>query len=212
MPVCTILAALTAAAITGPAPAARGELPYFTRYPDDAYRIVSQFGSSTRIGGGWRAQPNQGIDIIARVRTPVYGVAHGVVVRVAVEPGRGRVVEIATTGAGPAYLTVYTHLHSVEVTEGAPVRAGQRIGTVGDTGTVPRGIAFLHFELLKAGQAVNPEPLFRTRPDGRVQCVDPERAARPPEAGGYAPNRLAEALRGNRDGAPLLYPVACLRE
>ncbi len=77
---------------------------------------------------------------------------------------------------------------------------------------MPRGIAFLHFELLTAGRAVNPEPLFRSRPDGEIQCVDPERAARPPEAGGYAPHRLAEALRGTRLGAPLLYPVACIRE
>ena len=144
MPDQTLMAALIAAALGGldlPEP------PPFTRYPDEAYPIVSQFGSWKGIGGGRREAPNEGVDVIARVRTPVHAAAYGVVRRVAVERERGRVVEIETTGTQPDYVMVYTHLHAATVAPGQPVRAGEPIGAVGDTGQVPRGIAFLHFEL-----------------------------------------------------------------
>ena len=183
MPHRTKLAALIAAALTGAAPEI--DPPHITRYPTEAYWIVSRFGSWEAVGGGRRERPNEGVDIIARVRTPVYAAAHGVVTWVATEPERGRVVEIAATGTEPAYLLVYTHLHRIDVAPGEAVRAGQPVGTVGDTGQVPRGIAFLHFELREAdGTPTNPEPLFQSRPAGGVQCVDPETAAKTPEAGG----------------------------
>jgi murein DD-endopeptidase MepM/ murein hydrolase activator NlpD len=210
MPGRILLAALLAAAVTGDVP--EPEPPPYTRYPAHAFPIISQFGAFNRIDGGRRAAPNPGVDIIARVRTPVYAAAHGTVTLAATEPERGRVVEIATSHTEPAYTLIYTHLHTLAVAEGAPVRAGAPVGQVGDTGQVPRGIAFLHFELrLTDGGPVNPEPLFRARPEGRVECVAPERAAKPPEAGGYAWDRFAETRRGARAGAPLLYPVACVR-
>ena len=211
MPDRTLLTALIAAALTGAAP--EMEPPPFTSYPDAAYPIVAQFGAWNRIGGGWRKAPNEGVDIIARVRTPVYAAAHGEVTRVRIEPERGRVVEIATSATEPDYVMVYTHLHAAVVEPGQEVAAGEPIGAVGDTGQVPRGIAYLHFELrLKDGSAVNPEPLFRSRPEGRVQCVDPERVSRHPASGGYALDRFRTTRSGARVGAPLLYPVACLRE
>jgi murein DD-endopeptidase MepM/ murein hydrolase activator NlpD len=211
MPGRTMLALMIGAALTGAAP--EPERPAATRYPANAYWIVAQFGSFSRIGGGRRDDANPGVDIIARVRTPVLAAAHGRVTLAATEPRRGRVVEIATTRTDPPYTLVYSHLHAVAVAEGEAVRAGQPVGAVGDTGEVPRGIAFLHFELRAAdGGPRDPEPLLRSRPEGRIQCVDPETAARPPEAGGYAPDRFAETLSGARDGAPLLYPVACTRE
>jgi hypothetical protein len=167
MPDQTLMAALIAAALGGAEPVLP-EPPPFTRYPDEAYPIVSQFGSWKGIGGGRREAPNEGVDVIARVRTPVHAAAYGVVRRVAVERERGRVVEIETTGTQPDYVMVYTHLHAATVAPGQPVRAGEPIGAVGDTGQVPRGIAFLHFELRRTdGRAVNPEPLFRSRPEGR---------------------------------------------
>jgi murein DD-endopeptidase MepM/ murein hydrolase activator NlpD len=211
MPDQTLMAALIAAALGGAEPVLP-EPPPFTRYPDEAYPIVSQFGSWKGIGGGRREAPNEGVDVIARVRTPVHAAAYGVVRRVAVERERGRVVEIETTGTQPDYVMVYTHLHAATVAPGQPVRAGEPIGAVGDTGQVPRGIAFLHFELRRTdGRAVNPEPLFRSRPEGRVQCVDPERASKHPDAGGYALDRFRTTRSGAREGAPLLYPVACWR-
>jgi murein DD-endopeptidase MepM/ murein hydrolase activator NlpD len=213
MPYRSLLAALMLAAVTGPATEApESEPPRITRYPAEAWRITSQFGSSEAIGGGRREKRNEGVDIIARVRTPVYAAAHGVVTLVATEAERGRVVEISLTGADRAYRMVYSHLYSVAVAEDDAVRAGQPVGAVGDTGRVPRGIAFLHFEFRREdGRPVNPELLLRSPPDGMIECVDPERAAQPPEAGGYAPDRFAEILQGYRNGAPLLYPVACTR-
>ena len=211
MPDRTILAAVITAAVTGAAPEI--EPPGVTRYPADAYPIVSQFGSWSAVDGGRRESPNEGVDIIARVRTPVHAAAHGTVTRVGADATRGRFVEIATTATEPAYLLIYAHLHRVDVTAGQAVRAGQPIGAVGDTGRVPRGIAYLHFELRESDSTpTNPEPLLRSRPTGRVQCVDPETGMKPPEEGGYALDRFAKARRGIRSEAPLLYPVACQRE
>jgi hypothetical protein len=45
-----------------------------------------------------------------------------------------------------------------------------------------------------------------------VQCVDPERASKHPDAGGYALDRFRTTRSGAREGAPLLYPVACWRD
>jgi murein DD-endopeptidase MepM/ murein hydrolase activator NlpD len=101
MPDQTLMAALIAAALGGAEPVLP-EPPPFTRYPDEAYPIVSQFGSWKGIGGGRREAPNEGVDVIARVRTPVHAAAYGVVRRVAVERERGRVVEIETTGTPSA--------------------------------------------------------------------------------------------------------------
>lgn len=214
MPDRTLLAALIVAAVTGPMTGEVPEVepPRITRYPSEAYPIASQFGSREAIGGGRRAAGNEGVDIIARVRTPVYATAHGVVTLAATEPERGKVVEVTLSHADRPYRAIYSHLHSVEVAPGQTLRAGAVIGAVGDTGQVPRGIAFLHFELRREdGRPVNPEPLFRGRPDGLVECVDPATAARPPEAGGYALDRFAATRRGELPGAPLLYPVACTR-
>jgi murein DD-endopeptidase MepM/ murein hydrolase activator NlpD len=114
MPDQTLMAALIAAALGGAEPELPAPPP-FTRYPDEAYPIVSQFGSWKGIGGGRRGAPNEGVDIIARVRTPVHAAAYGVVRRVAVERERGRVVEIETTGTQPDYVMIYTHLHASTV-------------------------------------------------------------------------------------------------
>jgi len=209
-----LIAFAAAMAFASVAPAVTWQAPEATRYPEHAYRIVSPFGSYIGIGGGRRERPNDGVDIIARVRTPVYAAEHGEVRRVAIETRRGRVIEITTTRTTRPYTLVYTHLHGAEVEPGGTVRAGQRIGSVGDTGQVPRGIAYLHFEVLAPGDGkpLDPESFLRSRPSGAIQCVDPEIAMKDPEAGGYGFDRFAEIRSGARAGAPLLYPVACLRE
>ena len=191
------------------AAAAAPPIPERTLYPPEAWPIVSAFGSVDAVGGGRRESPNPGVDIIAIVRTPVLAAEHGEVTLAAVEPGRGKVVELRTTATGRPLTLAYSHLHAISVASGETVAAGQPVGSVGDTGRVPRGIGHLHFEVRAAGGivALDPEPFLRARPDGRIECVDDARAA----AGGYPPGRFRAIRAGMRDGAPFLYPVACTR-
>jgi len=211
MPGRTIIALAIAVALSGDPSAVVRPAPGVTTYPEHAYRIVSPFGSWTGLAGLRRDRPNDGIDIIARVRTPVYAAEHGRIHRVYIEADRGKVVEMTTTQTGGSYTLLYAHLHSIEVEAGDTVTAGQIIGSVGDTGSVPRGIAHLHFEVLAPGgrKPIDPGPFLRSRPTGAVECVDPEIAGNDPADGGYGFERFNRIRDGEQDGAPFLYPVAC---
>lgn len=195
-----------AAALAAPLAAAG---PERTLYPPEAWPISSRFGSMEAVGGGPRAFPNPGVDIISIVRTPVFAAEHARVTLAGIEARRGKVVELRTTATGGALTLAYAHLHAIEVGLGETVAAGQRIGTVGDTGQVPRGIGHLSFEVRASDglTPLDPEPFLRGRPAGRVECVEPARAA----AGGYPPGRFQAVRSGAREGAPFLYPVACTR-
>ena len=107
---------------------------------------------------GW--QPNQtgsgltlhkGIDISAARGTPVQTVLPGVVVSVRQSPDYGLVVEV---DHGGGLRTLYAHLDAVAVRENQKLVAGDRIGSVGDTGdaTAPH----LHFEVSKDGVQIDP--------------------------------------------------------
>ncbi|MGB3407201.1 MAG: M23 family metallopeptidase, partial [Jannaschia sp.] len=53
-------------------------------------------------------------------------------------------------------LTVYANIKDIAVEKGATIRAGQRLASVG--GGDP---SFLHFEVRRGFDAVDPEPLLR---------------------------------------------------
>ena len=57
------------------------------------------------------------------------------------------------------YYTLYAHIADIQVKEGDDVQQGQRIGTVGDTGSLegPR----LYFEVRHQGKPQNPEQWLR---------------------------------------------------
>lgn len=95
---------------------------------------------------------HDGLDLIAPQGTPVYATAAGTVSRVTRSAkGLGDVVEIRHPGA---YLTRYAHLGDISVAEGASVRAGERIGTVGMSG---KSFApHLHYEVLREDQVLDP--------------------------------------------------------
>ncbi len=94
---------------------------------------------------------HKGLDIAARVGTPVVAPADGVVVEAGRERGFGRIVRIAH---GTGYTTIYGHLHRILVKPGQTVHRGETIGLVGSSGrsTGPH----LHYEVQKNGRAVNP--------------------------------------------------------
>ena len=97
-----------------------------------------------------------GTDVFAERGTPVRAPVAGVV-EVATGSIGGKQFRL-TTAEGHTLLG--SHLHSFGAT--GPVRAGEVIGAVGDTGNAAGSRPHLHFEIHPAGAgAVNPFPLLR---------------------------------------------------
>jgi len=112
------------------------------RWPLASGRIVVGSPFGTREG-----RPHEGIDLPAPIGTPVFAAADG---RVAYAGngirGYGNMVVVHHGGD---LLTVYAHNSVVLVTPGQPVRAGDRIALVGQSGRASG--PHLHFEV-RAGQ------------------------------------------------------------
>ncbi|MEW6719438.1 MAG: M23 family metallopeptidase [Thermodesulfobacteriota bacterium] len=94
---------------------------------------------------------HHGLDIVTGLGTAVSATGPGTVVKSAFEALMGNVIEV-DHGAG--YRTVYAHLSSRSVGEGASVSRGDELGKVGATGraTGPH----LHYEVRVDGLRVNP--------------------------------------------------------
>lgn len=95
---------------------------------------------------------NQGINFRAEIGTPVMASRGGKVFLVS--PGLvtyGRTIAI---DHGNNFWTFYAHLDNTFVKPGQEVRAGQVIGTVGQSGRV--GAPTLHFAIANKGKFVNP--------------------------------------------------------
>ena len=114
-------------------------------------QIGASVGSRTNPFYKSEAQHN-GIDLISSQGSPVYAAADGVVklVKRSVK-GLGNRIEIEHEGG---YVTVYAHLSEMTVNQGAKVRRGQQIGTVGRTGNAYA--PHLHYELHKDGEVLDP--------------------------------------------------------
>jgi lipoprotein YgeR len=112
------------------------------RWPLANTRIVVGSPFGTREG-----RPHEGIDLPAPVGTPVFAAGDGRVVYASNGiRGYGNLVVVRHSGD---LLTVYAHNSVLLVAQGQPVRAGDRIALVGQSGhaTGPH----LHFEV-RAGQ------------------------------------------------------------
>jgi peptidoglycan hydrolase CwlO-like protein len=104
---------------------------------------------------------HHGIDIAKRgPGVPIVAAADGVVIRSYYSPSYGNAIFISHSVNGQVFTTVYAHMSSRSAGNGAVVRKGERIGTMGNTGQ-----SFgqhLHFELHKGAwngaksNAVNP--------------------------------------------------------
>ncbi len=94
---------------------------------------------------------HHGLDIVARAGVPVVASAPGVVVKSGYESLYGNAV-VVDHGAG--YRSLYAHMSSCSVEEGAFVNRGEELGKVGSTGrsTGPH----LHYEVRVNGLPVNP--------------------------------------------------------
>lgn len=113
-------------------------------------KIITQFGRHEHPKYKTVTVSN-GVDIAARMGSGVFSVGDGVVDLVQWLPGYGQTV-ILNHGRG--FYTIYGHLSAVAVAAGARVNPGDRLGAVGDTGSL-KG-ACLHFELREGGEARDP--------------------------------------------------------
>lgn len=114
-------------------------------------------------GFGMRIHPilkvrkmHTGVDFTAPKGTPIYATGDGVVKDVkTVFGGYGKYIEI---DHGFGFVTRYAHMNDFAVKKGQKVKRGDKIGTVGNTGssTAPH----VHYEVIKDGRYVNPVNYF----------------------------------------------------
>ena len=130
----------------------RGRLPWPTEG-----RIVAEFGPPVHPRFGTRTFRN-GVDIEAQEGTEVNAVYAGNVVYTGWFKGYGNLIIL---DHGNDYYTLYAHIADILVKEADEVRQGQRIGTVGDTGSLtgPR----LYFEVRYQSKPQDPAEWLRQR-------------------------------------------------
>ncbi|MBI1736453.1 MAG: peptidoglycan DD-metalloendopeptidase family protein [Candidatus Rokubacteria bacterium] len=130
----------------------RGRLPW----PTDG-RVVATFGAQVHPRFGTRTFKN-GVDIAAVEGTDVAAVYPGQVMYTGWFKGYGNLIIL---DHGNDYFTLYAHVADILVREGDDVKQGQRIGTVGDTGSLTG--ARLYFEVRYQGKPLDPEQWLRQR-------------------------------------------------
>jgi murein DD-endopeptidase MepM/ murein hydrolase activator NlpD len=115
-------------------------------------RLTSGFGSRYHPVLHY-TRPHNGIDWANKVGTPIFAAGDGEVIEAGWHSGYGRHVEIRH---GDGFVTTYSHMSAIAkgIEPGAPVRLGQTIGALGQTGlaTGPH----LHFEVKLNDTFVNP--------------------------------------------------------
>ncbi len=122
------------------------------RTPLDYMHVTSPFGKRIHpISRKWKM--HLGMDLRARVGTPVYAVAAGKVTSAGPNGGNGKEVRIKHNDM----LTHYAHLSKVYVRKGQVVKKGTKIGLTGNTGY--SAAPHLHFGLQKNGKWINPKNL-----------------------------------------------------
>lgn len=129
------------------------------------YGFIDSWGFP-RSGG----RTHKGVDIFAAHGTPLYAVADGYVSRVGTSSLGGLSVHVIDTAGNRYY---YAHLSSTSASAGQPVRAGDVVGAVGNTGNARTTPPHLHWQFHPGGGSpVNPYPLAaalcRTRSAGAV--------------------------------------------
>jgi murein DD-endopeptidase MepM/ murein hydrolase activator NlpD len=116
---------------------------------------VGEFGAA-RNGG----RIHEGFDVTAACGTPLVAVRSGTVLKVASDPElKGYYVVLKGRSERRTYL--YAHLiRPAPVRKGQFVRAGRRLGTVGQTGNAASTPCHLHIEVRTRGRLLDPEPLL----------------------------------------------------
>ncbi|MCC0034961.1 MAG: M23 family metallopeptidase [Hoeflea sp.] len=154
-----------------------------------------------------------GIDIIDKIGTPVLAAAGGQVVDSYFEPAYGNRVTIdhGPNADGLRMMTVYKHLNSRGVSQGARVERGQQIATLGNTGALAGGLPHLHFEVRRevrpqVFRAIDPHRVWAGGV-GQVTCFAPGMTIESAEFRSTYPvrcrpgaNRSPDVVQDNRKG------------
>ena len=128
-------------------------------------KIVDTWGQSRANG----ARTHQATDIMAPGGTPVVAAAPGNVEKLFYSEGGGGITLYVRSPDRPwGYYYAHLQRYAPGVVEGMPVRAGDLLGYVGDTGNAGTGNFHLHFAMAHMqpgdswwkGQPVNPYPLL----------------------------------------------------
>lgn len=116
--------------------------------------ITSPFGNRIHPVYGY-VRFHSGVDIAAPFGSKIKASASGVVVESGYMSGYGNTVVISH---GYGFRTLYAHCSALKASVGQKVKKGEEIASVGSTGisTGPH----LHYEVIKDGVQVNPEPYF----------------------------------------------------
>jgi murein DD-endopeptidase MepM/ murein hydrolase activator NlpD len=125
--------------------------------PLKSYTLTSKFGFR-KLEAESSGRSHGGIDLAAPSGTPYYAVAGGKVILARSNGGYGNCIMI---DHGGGVISLYGHSTNLAVKEGDIVEAGQKIGTVGDT-----GYSFgphLHFEIHVEGARVDPIDFLKGR-------------------------------------------------
>jgi murein DD-endopeptidase MepM/ murein hydrolase activator NlpD len=108
--------------------------------------VISTFGST---GDGQR---NDGINIASELGAPIRASADGTVTYAGDQlRNYGNLVLIEHDGG---FITAYAHAQSISVSRGDRVHKGDVIGTVGESGDVPR--PQVHFEIRRGSRPIDP--------------------------------------------------------
>ena len=128
-----------------------------TNPPGVCSRSGYAWPSHGKISRGFRPDENhKGLDITAKIGTPIYAARAGKVIYADNElSGFGNCIIIQHD---PVWTTFYAHNNKNFVRAGDVVQAGQQIAEVGETGraTGPH----LHFEIRQDGTALDPHPML----------------------------------------------------
>lgn len=178
---------------TGGVAASRG-----TAFPVvGAASFVDDYGQP-RAGTGW----HHGTDVFAAVGTPVVAVADGTLSRVGWNTLGGNRLWLTSTD-GTAYYYAHLSAYAPVAVEGAPVRAGDVIAYVGNTGQAATTPPHLHFEVHPGGaeaDSIDPYPLLQAwRTGGTAGTAAAASEAAPDAAAGA----VVVGVVPERDAAPV---------
>lgn len=125
----------------------------FDRYPIKFTHISSQYNPQRMHPILHTFRPHKGVDLAARLGTPIHAVADGTVAQIGQNRGYGNMIKLKHSSK---YETVYAHMNKFKsgLSQGSHVKRGQVIGYVGQTGlaTAPH----CHFEFRVYGQTKDP--------------------------------------------------------
>jgi septal ring factor EnvC (AmiA/AmiB activator) len=127
------------------------------RWPTSG-RVIRRYGRYKDPYSGQMAR-SHGIVIAAEYGTPFRSVADGVVKMAGVLRSYGQTVAVEH---GP-YTTIYANASAIHVRRGQSVRAGQRLGSVGNSGLTQGSQYVLTFEIRYNGSPQDPMPWLSGR-------------------------------------------------